>query len=209
VNDLQVDCTTPPGQIWVQRHQSAMLSFNIPSQEEIQNKVIEAFNIHSCKFQITDAIAQLQRKKVVTISPTSSRKTLTFWIPLLFKDDGIIIVTTALNILGAQNVIELAKLGLPAVNITGETQHHDYLRCVLTFIIHALLTNVSCKDIGKCLFRVIVISPKKILNDNWFIDFWANKKFAYRLFSISIDEAQCIDLWGNEFHADYAVLAKL
>jgi superfamily II DNA helicase RecQ len=120
VNDLQVDCTAPPGQIWVQRRQSAMLSFNIPFREEIRNKVIEAFNIHPCEFQITDAIAQLQRKEVVTISPTGSVKTLTFWIPLLFNDDGIIIVITALNILGAQNVIELAKLGLPAMNITGD-----------------------------------------------------------------------------------------
>ena len=96
------------------------LSFSIPSREEIRNKSIEAFNIHPCEFQITDAIAQLQRKEVVTISPTGSRKTLTFWLPLLFNDEGIIIVITALNILGAQNVMELAKLGLPAVNVTAD-----------------------------------------------------------------------------------------
>ena len=108
-----------------------IMSFSIPSREEIRNKVIEAFNIHPCEFQITDAIAQLQRKEVITISPTSSGKTLTFWIPLLFNNKGIIIVITALNILGAQNVMELAKLGLPAVNITGTTRHHNYLQCVV------------------------------------------------------------------------------
>ena len=97
-----------------------MLSFTIPSREEIRNKAIEAFNIRPCEFQITDAIAQLQRKEVVTISPTGSGKTLTFWLPLLFNDNGIIIVITALNLLGAQNVMELAKLGLPAVNITAD-----------------------------------------------------------------------------------------
>ena len=69
---------------------------------------------------MTDAIAQLQRKEVVIISPTGSGKTLTFWLPLLFNDQGIIIVITALNILGAQNVMELAKLGISAVNITAD-----------------------------------------------------------------------------------------
>ena len=90
MSDLQVDFNAPSCQIWIQRRQCffIMLSFSIPSREEIRNKVIEAFNIHPCEFQITDAFAQLQRKEVVTISPTGSGKTLTFWIPLLFNNKG-------------------------------------------------------------------------------------------------------------------------
>jgi hypothetical protein len=128
-----------------------MLSFNIPFREEIRNKVIEAFNIHPCEFQITNAIAQLQCKEVVTISPTGSGKTLTFWIPLLFNDDGIIIVITALNILGAQNVIELAKLGLPAVNITG---------CTHIWPGGQLGRSFTCDQPNKCKLQVVLVLKK-------------------------------------------------
>ncbi|KAJ7240892.1 hypothetical protein C8J57DRAFT_958654, partial [Mycena rebaudengoi] len=40
---------------------------------------------------------------VVCISATGSGKTLTFWLPLLFKPDGIQIVISPLNILRQQN----------------------------------------------------------------------------------------------------------
>jgi superfamily II DNA helicase RecQ len=53
--------------------------------------------------------------------PTGSGKTLTFWIPLLFNNNDIIIIVTALNILGDKNVEELEKLDISAVNITGES----------------------------------------------------------------------------------------
>ena len=72
-------------------------------------------------FQVQDAIAQLEQKDCITISPTGSGKTLTFWIPLLFNNDGIIIIVTALNIIGDKNVAELKKLNISASNITGDS----------------------------------------------------------------------------------------
>ena len=56
------------------------------------------------------ALVQLEQKD--TILPTGSGKTLMFWIPLLFNSDGIIIIVTALNILGDKNVTELEKLDI-------------------------------------------------------------------------------------------------
>ncbi|KAF8873330.1 hypothetical protein CPB84DRAFT_1690839, partial [Gymnopilus junonius] len=73
-----------------------------------------------CEFQARDAIAQLERKDCITLARTGSGKTLTFWAPLLFNENGIIIVVTALNILGDQNAAELAGLCISAVNITAE-----------------------------------------------------------------------------------------
>jgi superfamily II DNA helicase RecQ len=59
-------------------------------------------------------------KDIIAIAATGSGKTLTFWMPLLFKKDGIQIVVTPLNILGKQNVNNLAKLGIQGITVTAE-----------------------------------------------------------------------------------------
>ncbi|KAG6380519.1 hypothetical protein JVT61DRAFT_8683 [Boletus reticuloceps] len=48
-------------------------------------------------------------------------KTLGFWLPLLFRLNGIQIVVTPLNLLGKQNAASLAKAGIRAIAISSET----------------------------------------------------------------------------------------
>jgi len=48
-------------------------------------------------------------------------KTLCFWIPLLFRMDGIQLVITPLNLLGKQNTTSLGIAGIPAIAINAET----------------------------------------------------------------------------------------
>jgi superfamily II DNA helicase RecQ len=47
-----------------------------------------------------------------------SGKTLTFWIPLLFNGDGIMIIIMPLIVLGEKNVAELLLVSIPAINLT-------------------------------------------------------------------------------------------
>ncbi|KAG2351891.1 hypothetical protein BDR07DRAFT_1197197, partial [Suillus spraguei] len=68
-----------------------------------------------CTWQLQAAQYQLQSKDIVTISPTGSGKTLTFWIPLLFNAGGIIIIVTLLSILGEKKQKEAEALGFPAI----------------------------------------------------------------------------------------------
>ncbi|KAF8883921.1 hypothetical protein CPB84DRAFT_1686093, partial [Gymnopilus junonius] len=120
--------------------------------------VKEVFGITPCEFQARDAIAQLDRKDCITLAHTGSGKTLTFWAPLLFNDNGIIIMVTALNILGDQNAAELAGLCISAVNITAETA-----------------TDSLFKEIEAGKHQVIIVNPEKILNDSHFNCLWENK----------------------------------
>jgi superfamily II DNA helicase RecQ len=96
------------------------LSFKAPTLSELRVKVKEVFGFRPCSTQVKDALAQLERKDVITIAPTGFGKTLTFWMPLLFNNNGNIIVVTALNILGDQNILELQHIGIKAINITGD-----------------------------------------------------------------------------------------
>jgi hypothetical protein len=61
-------------------------------------------------------------------------------MPLLFNNNGIIIVITALNILGDQNVSQLARAGIQAVNITATDA--VFVVSIVTFWIRIAIHNV-------------------------------------------------------------------
>jgi superfamily II DNA helicase RecQ len=117
-----------------------MTSLRNDLDAQVIGDLVEAtYGVRPCVFQVRSAQEQLRRKDVITIAPTGAGKTLTFWIPLLFNGTGISIIITALNGLGDQNIAELTRLGIPAVNITGQTAT-DQLFKVRTFVssLHAL-----------------------------------------------------------------------
>ncbi|KAG1802203.1 uncharacterized protein HD556DRAFT_1228226, partial [Suillus plorans] len=62
-----------------------------------------------CLWQMKVAKAFLQKDRdIVCIAGTSLGKTMSFWLPLLWKK-GLQIIVTPLNQLGKQNVDSLAK----------------------------------------------------------------------------------------------------
>ncbi|KAF9804519.1 hypothetical protein IEO21_09343 [Rhodonia placenta] len=83
---------------------------SLPSIEDIRKKTFAKLGRDPCKWQAEVAREILKGKSdVVCVAPTGAGKTLTFWMPLLFRTDGIQIVVTPLNILGVQNQKELTK----------------------------------------------------------------------------------------------------
>ena len=94
---------------------------SIPSFAEIRRQTQEILGYRPCLWQIRVVEAILKHDKdIIVIAATGSGKTLTFWMPLLFKGDGIQIVVTPLNILGKQNVESLAKMGIRGITVTAE-----------------------------------------------------------------------------------------
>jgi superfamily II DNA helicase RecQ len=92
------------------------------SSEQIRAKAVEHLGYQPCLWQIKVVEAILRRDgDVVCISATGSAKTLTFWLPLLFKANGIQLVIGPLNILGDQNVAQLGEMGIKGISITSET----------------------------------------------------------------------------------------
>ena len=93
----------------------------IPSLLEIREKAFKLFGRRPCLWQIrvVEAIRRHDRD-IVSIAATGAGKTLTFWMPLLFREDGIQIVISPLNILGKQNVEDLAALGISGIALSAE-----------------------------------------------------------------------------------------
>jgi len=76
----------------------------VPSILEIRQKVIQLLGYRPCLWQIRVVEALLKHDKdIISIAATGSGKTLTFWMPLLFRPDGIQIIITPLNILGKKS----------------------------------------------------------------------------------------------------------
>ncbi|THU81486.1 P-loop containing nucleoside triphosphate hydrolase protein, partial [Dendrothele bispora CBS 962.96] len=113
---------------------------------------------------------------------TGFGKTLTFWLPLLVKTEGILIIVTPLNILGEKNAKEaMEKLGLQGlgVNVTAENANDTVF-----------------KDIGELKYRVVIVSPELL--------------FTSAIINITFDEAHCIILWGGQdFRPEYKQTHKL
>lgn len=63
---------------------------------------------------------QSDPEEVVCMAGTGMGNAITFWIPLLFRSDGIQIVVRSLNCLGQQDVTSLAEVGIRAVSIGRE-----------------------------------------------------------------------------------------
>ena len=94
----------------------------LPDVSAIRARTVEKLGRRPCLWQCDVARALLERKKdVVCISGTGSGKTLTFWIPLLFRPHGVQVIITPLNLLGAQNKDELGRWKIDAVALSRET----------------------------------------------------------------------------------------
>ncbi|OSD04072.1 P-loop containing nucleoside triphosphate hydrolase protein [Trametes coccinea BRFM310] len=94
----------------------------IPTVAEIREWTLQHFGRRPCLWQCNVAVSLLWgNRDLVCISATCSGKTLTFWMPLLFRPDGIQVIITPLNILGEQNTLQLQQIGVKAISISGLT----------------------------------------------------------------------------------------
>ncbi|KIK21473.1 hypothetical protein PISMIDRAFT_82930, partial [Pisolithus microcarpus 441] len=88
----------------------------LPSLSNIRTHTQRVFGVRLCLWQLRVAEMILKGEKdVICVVGTGMGKTLTFWMPLLFRPDGIQIVITPLNLLGQQNVASLAKARIHAI----------------------------------------------------------------------------------------------
>ena len=95
---------------------------DVPSLEEIRRRTIAKLRCDPCRWQSRSTQDVLRRDTdVIAIAPTGAGKTLTFWMPLLFRPNVIQLLVTPLNLLGTQNECNLGVLGMRAVAVRAET----------------------------------------------------------------------------------------
>jgi superfamily II DNA helicase RecQ len=101
------------------------------SDEEAEIQVFEAFGICACLWQICVVWAILNGKGVITIAPTGSGKSLTYWMSLLYIKHGITVVVTPLKLLRGQFVEMLQDNSISAVSIMASNVTNELFKVIL------------------------------------------------------------------------------
>ncbi|KAI0332527.1 P-loop containing nucleoside triphosphate hydrolase protein [Cubamyces sp. BRFM 1775] len=166
---------------------------SLPSIEDIRRKTLDSLGRLPCAWQCKVAQTVLQgARDVVCISGTGSGKTLTFWIPLLFRPQGVQVIITPLNILGTQTQEQLQAVGISAIAVRGETATYANIEAIIAL-----------------RYRVVAVSPEIALKPcGIFERVWKNPAFVSRLISVVWDEAHLLRSWSS-FRPDLADAGRL
>ncbi|KAL0575055.1 hypothetical protein V5O48_006900 [Marasmius crinis-equi] len=156
------------------------------AQELVKNKL----GIRPCLWQLRVIREILHNEHdVITVAPTGSGKSMTFWAPLLFTKK-VIIVVVPLKTLGEQFADDLNnEFKMPAVMVTKN-----------------ITDKTLFKEIINLKYRVVLFSPETMVNNPSFEALIGNKQFMQHLLNVTIDEAHTVEEWGTTFREAYTRL---
>lgn len=98
------------------------LSYDNTTVIEVRSLCEAVLRTSPCLWQIRTAFAILKGEKdVICVARTGAGKSLTFYLPLLVRMEGIIIIVVPLNALASEMASRLTAMGLAAIALTAST----------------------------------------------------------------------------------------
>ena len=141
-----------------------------------------------CLWQIRAAFAILKgQKDVICVARTGAGKSLTFYLPLIVRTEGVMIIVIPLNALATDMAARLSDKGLSAIAVTAaNATAKNFSVRHLSLKRNPILT--SYQDIFKRKYRVVITNPETLLGKNGqFLTLLKNRKFTKHIISIVID----------------------
>ena len=103
------------------------------SDEEVQKLVEERIGIQPFLWQIKVVQMILEQWDVIEIAATSSGKSLSYWMALIFIKHGIVVLITPLKLLRQQFARVLEKNELKAVSMTASNSNNELFEVHASF----------------------------------------------------------------------------
>ena len=94
------------------------------SVKELRTLCEKTWGSSPCLWQIRIAFMVLKGETdVICVARTGAGKSLTFYLPLLVRNDGIVIIVVPLNALASEMVATLTAMGINAIALTAATSN--------------------------------------------------------------------------------------